>query len=106
MKIDITGKGVELTDALREHAAGRVAKAFGHVLERPARCHVIISHVRHSHRAEIVVNHQGRSFAAAATAPADMYAAIDGAADKLQRQLADTAERERERSRPSASSHE
>ena len=106
MKIDITGKHVDLTDALRERTQDRVAKAFDHLVEKPARCHVILSHVRHNHTAEIVAHHLGRDFAAAATAPADMYAAVDAAAGKLRRQLDATADRGRNRRRGNGSHHE
>ena len=106
MKIDITGKNVELTDALSERATSRVARAFEHLVEQPPRCHVILSHVRHNHTAEIVFHHLGRDFAAAATAPADMYAAIDAASDKLRRQLDEAAGRSRSRRRRNGGRHE
>ncbi|MCY4325438.1 MAG: ribosome-associated translation inhibitor RaiA [Betaproteobacteria bacterium] len=106
MKIDITGKQVDLTDALRERVHSQVTKAFEHLVEQPARCHVILSHVRHNHTAEIVAHHLGRDFAAEATAPADMYAAIDAAAGKLRRQLDTTAGRDRARRRSGTGNHD
>ena len=106
MKIDVTGKHVELTEALRQRAISRVSKAFEHLVEQPAHCHVILSHVRHNHTAEIVAHHLGRDFAAEATAPSDMYAAIDAASGKLRRQLDETAERSRSRRRDRGGRHE
>lgn len=96
MQIDVTGDEIPLTDSLREHAQRRIERVFARNCEHPAHCHVILSQVRHLYSAELVVNHIGRNFRAAGVAD-DMYAAIDAAAAKLRRQLADTASRKRPR---------
>ncbi len=50
MKIVITSKGSELTDALRENATSRGTRSFGRALAHTARCHEILSYVWHSLR--------------------------------------------------------
>jgi ribosomal subunit interface protein len=87
MQLSISGKQVDIGDALREHVAGRLdatlEKYFGTAIE----AHLAVSKEAHSIRADlsvhigrgIVVNAGGTSF--------DAYTAFDAAAERVAKQL-------------------
>lgn len=85
MQIDITGHQLDITDALRAHVERRLSRMDG----RSAmlrKVHVVL-HVEHKrHICDIMTRLDGDEFVARAD-DGDMYAAIDGAADKMERQL-------------------
>lgn len=87
MNIEITGKHMSITDALRNHTTKKVTKAFDHIVDKPPICRVVLGHVKHEHYAELTVHWSGQELNAAATASGDMYIAIDEASNKLRRQL-------------------
>lgn len=90
MKVIVSGKNIRLTERLRSFSEERLAslqRYFDHILE----VDVILSVEKHktienSHKAEVQVWANGGSFKAKCAA-GDMYAAINGAGDKLERQL-------------------
>lgn len=85
MHIDITGQHVDITDPLREYAATkleRLERHFDHVVN----VHVVLSVEKLRHKAEATVNLDGATLHAD-DEQEDMYAAIDGLADKLDRQI-------------------
>lgn len=85
MQLSISGRHMDITDALREHVADKVEKItrrFDHV----TRTHVVLRPEKSRHLAEATVNTKGATLHAAAAA-ADMYAAIDAMAEKLDRQV-------------------
>ncbi len=85
MQINITGHQVEVTPALRAYVTEKTQKLerhFDHVLS----AHVILKIEKIHHVAEATVNAAGRQLHAADQA-SDMYAAIDGLIDKLDRQV-------------------
>lgn len=85
MQITITGHHVDVTPALRAYVTEkmqRLSRHFDHVIS----VNVILNVEKLEQIAEASVNAAGRSLFATETAP-DMYAAIDGLADKIDRQV-------------------
>jgi putative sigma-54 modulation protein len=85
MQIDLTGHHVELTDPLRNYVSEkfeRLERHFDHVTD----VHVILSVEKLRHKAEATIHISGGKLFADST-EADMYAAIDGLSDKLDRQI-------------------
>ena len=85
MRILISGKNLELSDYLRELAEKKVRK-----LERffpsDTEAHVTLSVEKNRHIVEITIPHQGRLIRSEEIS-GDMYASIDAALDKLERQI-------------------
>lgn len=85
MQLDVTGHHVEITPALREYVTTKLDKVSRHFdLVTDAHCILTVEKLRH--KAEATVNVSGGRIYADATEE-DMYAAIDGLADKLDRQV-------------------
>jgi putative sigma-54 modulation protein len=85
MQINVTGHHVEVTPALRAYVTEklqRISRHFDHVIS----INVILNVERHQKEAEATVHAAGRSLFANSS-DKDMYAAIDGLADKLDRQV-------------------
>ena len=85
MQIDLTGHHIELTDPLRNYVSEkfeRLERHFDHVTD----VHVILSVEKLRHKAEATMQLSGGKLFADNT-EADMYAAIDGLTDKLDRQI-------------------
>jgi len=85
MQITLSGHHVEVTPALRTYVAGkleRIERHFDHVTD----IKVILSVEKQRQKAEATINTSGASLYADAV-EADMYAAIDAMADKLDRQI-------------------
>ena len=85
MQIDVTGHHVELTDPLRNYVSEkfeRLERHFDHVTD----VHVILSVEKLRHKAEATMHISGGKLFADST-EADMYAAIHGLTDKLDRQI-------------------
>lgn len=86
LRVDVFGKNIQVTDALRQYATKKVNK-LRKVLPR-AECHadVALSVVRELQIAEITLHVKGLQMRAEARNE-DLYAAIDEAADRLNKQL-------------------
>jgi putative sigma-54 modulation protein len=82
MRINVTFRHMEATDALREHAENRVRRVAKYV-HRPIDAHVILSVVKRRHIAEVVLN-ADRTTMTAKEETGDLYSAIDLASDKLE----------------------
>jgi putative sigma-54 modulation protein len=85
MQISLTGHHVDVTDALRSYVDSkfeRLERHFDHVID----VHVILSVEKLDQKAEATIQLNGASVFADATHQ-DMYAAIDGLVDKLDRQV-------------------
>jgi putative sigma-54 modulation protein len=82
MRINVTFRHMEATDALREHAEKRVRRVAKYV-HRPIDAHVILSVVKRRHIAEVVLN-ADRTTMTAKEETGDLYSAIDLASDKLE----------------------
>lgn len=85
MQLNVTGHHVEVTDALRDYVSTkmqRIEKHYDHVSD----VHCILTVEKLRHKAEATANLRGARLHAEATEE-DMYAAIDGMADKLDRRI-------------------
>jgi len=85
MQIDITGHHVDLTDALNNHVGLKFEKLERH-FENVVDTHVILTVEKLQQKAEATLQISGAKLYADAIAE-DMYAAIDGLVDKLDRQI-------------------
>lgn len=85
LKVEVTFRHVEPTDALRQYAE----RKFGHVarvLRRPSEAHLILSVAKYRHSGEVTFK-SGRLTATAVEEDRDLYAVIDLLADKIGGQL-------------------
>lgn len=85
MQINITGHHVDVSPPLRAYVTEkmqRLSRHFDHVIS----VNVILNVEKLEHLAEATVNAGGRTLFANDSAH-DMYAAIDGMADKIDRQV-------------------
>lgn len=85
MQIILTGHHVDITDALKDYVDTkfeRLSRHFDHVIN----AHVILSVEKLRQQAEATIQVNGRSLFADSVHE-DMYAAIDGLVDKLDRQM-------------------
>lgn len=85
MQLTLTGHHMEVSDALKNYVGSkleRIGRHFDHVTD----VHCVLTVEKLRHRAEATVHVSGATIFADATEE-DMYAAIDGLADKLDRQV-------------------
>ena len=85
MKIDITGRHIEVTPALKEFAEDKLSK-LERLLDRELEAHVVLWITKHRHIAEIQVK-SGSLVFTSTEETADLYASIGEAVDKLERQV-------------------
>ncbi|WP_018873125.1 ribosome hibernation-promoting factor, HPF/YfiA family [Thioalkalivibrio sp. ALJ16] len=88
MQINLTGHHVDLTDALRDYVNEKFAKLERH-FDKVIDVHVVLTHERNQtqhNKAEANLQVSGNHIHAEASHE-DMYAAIDGLIDKVDRQL-------------------
>jgi putative sigma-54 modulation protein len=85
MQLNVTGRQLEITPALRDYLNNkltRIERHFDNVTD--VRCILTVDKLRH--KAEAKINVSGNTLYAESIED-DMYAAIDGLIDKLDRQL-------------------
>jgi len=85
MQINLTGRHLDITDAMRTYVQGkfeRIERHFDHVTQ----VHVILSVEKLRQKAEASFHISGHDLYAESDHE-DMYAAIDALVDKLDRQL-------------------
>jgi putative sigma-54 modulation protein len=85
MNLQLTGHHLEITPALRSYVTSkleRITRHFDHVID----LNVIMSVDKLQQRIEASVHVRGRDIFCEST-DADLYAAIDGLVDKLDRQI-------------------
>lgn len=85
MQINLTGHHVDITDPLREYVDTKFAKLERH-FDHITNVHVILNVENKTQKAEATVHLNGREVFADSKHD-DMYAAIDGLIDKLDRQV-------------------
>lgn len=86
MQVSVTFRHMDATDALKSFAADKVSR-IERYMHSPTDAHVVLSVERgHLHRAEINLTANGVRIRGQETS-ADMYGSIDGAAQKIERQL-------------------
>lgn len=86
MKVEFTGRHVEVSAAIKKHAQEQLEK-FEKVFdfETAGKAHVILEVEKHRHRAEILFRWRDQELTGKAETD-DMYTAVTQAADKLERQ--------------------
>ena len=85
MQLNVTGHHIDITDSLRDYVSSkmdRIEKHYDNVTD----VHCILTVEKLRHTAEATANLRGARVHAEATEQ-DMYAAIDGLADKLDRRI-------------------
>ncbi|MCC7072019.1 MAG: ribosome-associated translation inhibitor RaiA [Deltaproteobacteria bacterium] len=86
MQVSVTFRHMDATDALKSFAADKVARIEKY-MHSPTDAHVVLSVERgHLHRAEINLTANGIRIRGQETSE-DMYGSIDGATQKIERQL-------------------
>lgn len=85
MQLSLTGHHVEITDAMRSYVKDKIERLERH-FDNVTNVHVILSVEKLQQKAEATVHLSGAEVFADSTHE-DMYAAIDGLVDKLDRQV-------------------
>jgi putative sigma-54 modulation protein len=85
MQISVTGRHCEVTSAQRKYLDARLERLH-RFADRIQSAQVTLSAEKHRSKAEVVLHLDGRDFRSRDTSE-DMYAAIDGVAAKLEKQL-------------------
>ena len=85
MQLNISGHHIEVTDSLRGYVEQKIERIERH-FDIVSDVHCILSVEKLRHKAEAKVNVSGGTIFAETTEE-DMYAAIDGLVDKLDRQV-------------------
>jgi putative sigma-54 modulation protein len=85
MQLNVSGHHVEVTDSLREYVGSKIEKLARH-FDLVSDVHCILTVEKLRHKAEATVHVNGGTIYADNTEE-DMYAAIDGLVDKLERRV-------------------
>jgi len=85
MQINLTGHHVEITDALRQYVTSKIERLERH-FDYVTNVHVVLSVEKLQQKAEATMHMSGADVFADSVHE-DMYAAIDGLVDKLDRQV-------------------
>jgi len=84
MQISLSGHHVEITDSMRNYVNEKIGKLERH-FDQALDIHVVLTVEKLRHKAEATLHVSGNSLHADSVQE-DMYAAIDGMVDKLDRQ--------------------
>jgi len=85
MKLTVTGRNIEITDAINNHLEGKMRKTIQGLGEK-ADIHVALSVEKHRHLAEITFKTKGFTVHGEGET-SDLYAAMDNALVKIEKQL-------------------
>jgi putative sigma-54 modulation protein len=85
MQVNITFRHLEPTEALKTHVQDRIAHV-GRYLDRPSEAHAVLHVENLHHHAELTVK-AGRFLLRGTGKSQDMYASIDAAAERIEKQL-------------------
>jgi putative sigma-54 modulation protein len=85
MNIVVSGRNVEVTDALRKYAEDKISK-FDRYLSNITEAVVTLSIQRNIHKAEVLIKANGKMMQAEGTT-GELYSAIDEVTTKLDRQV-------------------
>jgi len=97
MRVDFTGRQMEITPDLRQYVEERLQK-FSRLLRDRCHSHVILTAQRHLRVAEITLNFRDHVLVGVAETP-DARESINGALDRLRRQAVRFVERRRAKKR-------
>jgi len=87
MQITVSGKHIDIGDALRTHVEYNLVAAVGKYFERPVDAHVIFSRNGHEFKCDSSVHLPTGLTAQAHAVSNEIYAAFDQAADRIEKQL-------------------
>lgn len=87
MRIQVTGKHIDIGDALRSHVEGALAAAAEKYARRPTDAQVTFSKSGHEYACEAVVHMSTGMNVAAHARAGDIYAACDAAVEKMEKQM-------------------
>jgi len=85
MQVNITFRHLDSTEALKSHARGKV-EHIQRYIDRPSEAHVVLYVENLEHKADINLK-AGPFLLRGRAKSSDMYASIDAAAEKIERQL-------------------
>lgn len=91
LEATFTFRNMDSTEALRDHTVDKLSKLDKYLI-KPATAHVIFNMDGSRHVAEITVNTMGVRYIGIDTTN-DMYMSVDGAVEKLKKQISKTKER-------------
>ena len=86
MQISVTGRHMEITEAIRDYAQGKLEHALAE-FPRIESVHVILDVEKYRHLAEIVIQAPNHIRVDARHESDDMYVSIDGAIEKAEKQM-------------------
>lgn len=89
MQVNVSGKGIDIGESFRQHAQARMEEGVQKYLDRVVSIDVVVSKESHMFSVSIHGNtgtHSNLIIKSSAQA-ADVYAAFDSAADKIEKQL-------------------
>jgi putative sigma-54 modulation protein len=86
VQISVTGRHMEVTDAIRGHAEEKIARELAE-FPRVQSVHVILAIEKYRHIAEVVAQAPHHIHVEAKEESDDMYVSIDRAVEKLEKQL-------------------
>ena len=85
MKIEFTGRHIDVTPALKAHVEDQFSKIEDVFDGKPAMAHVVIEVERGRHRSEIIINWRNESLTATST-NSDMYQSLSQTVGKIEKQ--------------------
>jgi putative sigma-54 modulation protein len=94
MQLNLSGRHVEVTDAMRAYAEKKLERIRRH-FEQVIDVHMVMSVDKNEHKAEATLHCCGTDIHADAT-DSNMYRAIDALADKLDRSVLKFKEKQRD----------
>jgi putative sigma-54 modulation protein len=92
MDIQITGRNVTVNEGLKEYVDSRMGSVLADY-PRVESCHAILSHEKYRFTAEFVVQGRDKLREVAQETTDDLYASIDAAAEKIDKQLRKSREK-------------
>lgn len=87
MHIKVTGKQIDVGDALSSHVEDRLVTAIGKYFDRPAEGNVVFSRDAHNFRCDSSVHLATGLTAQAQASATDIYAAFEQAAERIEKQV-------------------
>jgi putative sigma-54 modulation protein len=85
MNIDFTGRNIEITPAIRDYA-GKLLGKLEKILDGPLDAHIVLFVEKHRHVAEVQLKSRAGTFSGQEET-GDLYASINEAIDKVERQV-------------------
>ena len=102
MRVNITFRHMEGTDAIKEHVSKKVERVRKY-LQGPVEAHVVMAVERHLHRCDVTIQASGWTFNAVEETE-DMYTSVDKVMDKIERQIRKAKGRDQARKGPGSES--